>query len=89
MLGALSSGNMFKGLAAGFLGILFRHHRTISYKRHLPLQLRYPYLIDGLKIVTVSLGLFAIPEVIKMATAKGSMPGGEIRVISCADNCKE
>ena len=89
MLGALSSGNMFKGLAAGFLGILLgtigRSPTSGIYRYSFDI----PYLIDGLKIVTVSLGLFAIPEVIKMATAKGSIPGGKIAVISFVDNCKE
>jgi len=79
MLGALSSGNMLKGLAAGFLGILLgtigRSPNSGIYRYSFDI----PYLIDGLKIVTVSLGLFAIPEVIKMATAKGSIPGGKIR----------
>ena len=79
MLGALSSGNMLKGLAAGFLGILLgtigRSPTSGIYRYSFDI----PYLIDGLKIVTVSLGLFAIPEVIKMATAKGSIPGGKIR----------
>ena len=79
MLGALSSGNMFKGLAAGFLGILLgtigRSPTSGIYRYSFDI----PYLIDGLKIVTVSLGLFAIPEVIKMATTKGSIPGGKIR----------
>jgi TctA family transporter len=78
MLGALSSGNMCKGLAAGFLGILLgtigRSPTSGIYRYSFDI----PYLIDGLKVVTVSLGLFAIPEVIKMATTKGSIPGGKI-----------
>jgi putative tricarboxylic transport membrane protein len=68
-----------KGLAAGFLGILLgtigRSPTSGIYRYSFDI----PYLIDGLKIVTVSLGLFAIPEVIKMVTTKGSIPGGEIR----------
>lgn len=79
MLGALSSGNMLKGWAAGFLGILLgtvgRSPTSGIYRYSFDI----PYLIDGLKIVTVSRGLFAIPKVIKMATTKGSIPGGEIR----------
>ena len=78
MLGALSSGNVCKGLAAGFLGILLgtigRSPTSGIYRYSFDI----PYLIDGLKVVTVSLGLFAIPEVIKMATTKGSIPGGRI-----------
>jgi TctA family transporter len=54
MLGALSSGNMFKGLAAGFLGILLgtigRSPTSGIYRYSFDI----PYLIDGLKIVTVS-----------------------------------
>jgi TctA family transporter len=65
-------------LAAGFLGILLgtigRSPTSGIYRYSFDI----PYLIDGLKIVTVSLGLFAIPEVIKMATTKGSIPGGKI-----------
>jgi len=79
MLGALSSGNMLKGLAAGLLGILLGTIGRAPTSGIYRYSFDIPYLIDGLKIVTVSLGLFAIPEVIKMAVVKGSIPGGEIR----------
>ncbi len=79
MLGALSSGNMLKGLAAGFLGILLgtigRSPTSGIYRYSFDI----PYLIDGLKIATISLGLFAIPEVIKMAVTKGSTTEGQVR----------
>ncbi len=79
MLGALSSGSPLKGLSAGFLGVLLGTIGRAPTSGVYRYSFDIPYLIDGIKIVTISLGLFAIPEVIKLAVEKGVTREGDIR----------
>jgi len=79
MLGALSSGSPLKGLSAGFLGVLLGTVGRAPTSGIYRYSFDIPYLIDGLKIVPLSLGLFAIPEVIKLAVEKGLTQVGDVR----------
>lgn len=79
MIGALSSGSVTKGVAAGLIGILFGTIGRAPTSGVYRFSFDIPYLIDGISIVPVSLGLFAIPEVIKLAIEKDTTAGESIR----------
>ena len=67
MVGALSGKSVFKGLAAGALGILIA---TIGYSQNGAVP-RYffgsDYLLDGAPLLPIVLGLFALPEMVDLA----------------------
>ncbi len=70
MVSILSRGAMVKGLTAGFLGILFS---TIGTHFGSATE-RYTFgsldLVDGLPIIAVTLGIFALPEVLDLSTTR-------------------
>jgi TctA family transporter len=67
MVGSLSGGSILKGLTVALLGLLMS---TIGYSEAEPIP-RYwfgaDYLLDGLPLIPVVLGLFAIPELMELA----------------------
>ncbi len=73
MVSVLSRGAMLKGLAAGLLGILLgtvgTHFGTATE--------RYTFdtldLVEGLPIIAVTLGIFALPEVLDLCATKQPM----------------
>jgi putative tricarboxylic transport membrane protein len=67
MVGSLSGGSMFKGLAVAALGLLMS---TVGYSDSGAIPRYYfevGYLIDGLPMIPVVLGLFALPELMELA----------------------
>jgi hypothetical protein len=78
----LSRGAMVKGIAAGLLGILLStvgtHHGTATE--------RYTFgllsLIEGLPLISVMLGIFALPEVLDLCVARQSVAAKETAVVS-------
>jgi putative tricarboxylic transport membrane protein len=73
MVGSLSGGSVLKGLIAALLGLLMA---MVGYGETVPVP-RYwfgsDYLLDGLPIVPVVLGLFAIPELLELAVRNTSI----------------
>ena len=68
MVGSLSGGSITKGVAAALLGLLIStigSAQTVAIYRY---TFEQDYLLDGLPIVPVVLGLFAIPELMELAT---------------------
>ena len=66
---AVSQGKMFKGLASGLIGILlalFGYQSTTGIPRF---TFGTEYLEDGVKMILLTLGLFAFPEVIDLAVS--------------------
>ena len=70
LIAALSGGAPSKGLAAAALGILFAAIGEDSQTATLRWTFDSIYLWDGLPIVPVALGLFALPEIADMAIAR-------------------
>lgn len=68
MVGALSGGSIFKGLAAACLGLLLSMVGYAQFGGEQRYTFGANYLLDGLPLVPVVLGLFALPEVIDLAT---------------------
>lgn len=73
MVGALSGRSILKGLAAAALGLILS---TIGYAETVAIP-RYwfglEYLLDGMPLIPIVLGLFAIPELIELATRRTSI----------------
>jgi TctA family transporter len=73
MVGSLSGGSVLKGLIAALLGLMMA---MVGYGETVPVP-RYwfgsDYLLDGLPIVPVVLGLFAIPELLELAVRNTSI----------------
>lgn len=72
-IGALATGSMVKGLISGSLGLLIA---LIGYQDSTGIS-RFTfgslYLYDGLAMIPLALGLFAVPEMIAVATRGGSI----------------
>lgn len=73
MIGSLSGGNMVKGLFAAMMGLLIS---MVGYSVNGAVP-RYwlgaTYLLEGIPIVPMVLGLFAVPEVIELAVRNTSI----------------
>ena len=66
-VGVLGERSMTKGLIAGGLGVflaLFGYDRIVGVPRF---WLEFDYLLDGVRLVPLVLGLFAIPEILELA----------------------
>ena len=73
MVGALSGGSMVKGLAAAAMGLLLSTvgaAQTVAEERY---SLGLEYLVDDLPLIPVVLGIFAIPELMELATRNVSI----------------
>jgi putative tricarboxylic transport membrane protein len=72
-IATLSGGDMLKGLVAGGLGLLLAMAGLDSYTATPRYTFGLYYLWDGVPLVPVTIGLFAIPEVIDLAIKGGSI----------------
>ncbi len=68
MVGALSGRSIFNGLVAACLGLLLSMVGYAQFGGEQRYTFGANYLLDGLPLVPVVLGLFALPEVIDLAT---------------------
>ena len=68
MVGSLAGGSIIKGILVAILGLIMA---TVGYAETVAIP-RYwfgtDYLIDGLPLIPIVLGLFAIPELLELAT---------------------
>lgn len=68
MIGSLSGGSILKGLIAALLGLLIStagYAETVAIPRF---HFGSDYLLDGIPLIPLVLGLFAIPELTELAT---------------------
>ncbi len=68
MVGALSGGSMVKGLASAAMGLLLSTvgtAQTVAEERY---TFELEFLVDSLPLIPVVLGIFAIPELMELAT---------------------
>src|SRR6185437_6250950 len=69
LIAVLSKGNMVRGMFAGALGMLFA---TIGYQGVTGVPRFWfglDYLLEGFQLVPVTLGLFAIPEIVSLGVS--------------------
>ena len=77
-IGVLGSGSMLKGLMSGVIGLLLSFigfHAATGIGRY---TFGIAYLYDGLHVVPVVLGLFAVPEMIRLATRGGTISKADL-----------
>jgi TctA family transporter len=72
-IATLSGGDMLKGLICGGLGLLLAMAGLDSYTATPRYTFGLYYLWDGVPLVPVTIGLFAIPEVVDLAVKGGSI----------------
>ncbi len=70
MVSALSAGAMVKGLAAGALGIMFGTVGINAITGDVRFVFQQPSLWEGLPLIVVTLGFFALPEMVDLAIAR-------------------
>jgi len=73
MVGVLSGNNIAKGLTVGLFGLLLT---TVGYAEATGVPrfyLQTEYLLDGIPIIPIALGLFGIPELLEMAVKNTSI----------------
>ncbi len=73
MVGSLSGQSPLKGSVVGLLALLLS---MIGYSPQAGIPrfwLNWPYLLEGLPLVPVVLGLFAIPEVVELGVRRGTL----------------
>lgn len=73
MVGALSGGSMVKGIASAAMGLLLSTvgtAQTVATDRY---TLGTEFLVDSLPLIPVVLGIFAIPELMELATRNVSI----------------
>ncbi len=73
MVGVLSGHSMLKGIVAGLLGLLFSMVGYSPQGGTARYDFGTTYLLDGIPVIPLVLGLFAIPELIGLATREGSI----------------
>jgi TctA family transporter len=76
-LAILGRGAMTKGLIAGGLGLFFAswgYQQTTGEPRF---WFGSDYLLDGLRLVPVVTGLFAVPEILQLSLAGAMVPGAK------------
>ncbi|MFI8621618.1 tripartite tricarboxylate transporter permease [Marinomonas sp. NPDC078689] len=66
VVAALSGGNLFKGLAACGFGLLIGSVGSAPATGEFRFTLGIDYLYDGIPLVVVGLGIFALPEIISL-----------------------
>ena len=78
MVGVLSGNAIAKGLTVGLLGLLLT---TVGYAEATGVprfSLGTEYLLDGIPIIPIALGLFGIPELLEMAVKNVSISRVEV-----------
>lgn len=73
MVGTLAGRNPLKGLASCGLGLLFGAIGTAQMSGTQRLTFEAPYLLDGVPLPIVALGIFAIPEIIDLVRRQSSI----------------
>lgn len=73
MVGALAGHSMIKGLAAACFGLLLATVGYASFSGQPRFTFDAIYLLDGVPILPLVLGLFAIPEILDLAASNSSI----------------
>jgi TctA family transporter len=73
MVGVLAGRSLAKGLGACGLGLLFGAVGAAPATGEYRLNLGIDYLIDGIPLVVVGLGIFAVPEIIDLLRTRTSI----------------
>lgn len=86
---AIAKGGMVKGLISGAIGILLAlvgYQATTGIPRF---TFGIEYLEDGIKLIPLTLGLFAFPEVINIAVGGGTISSADVKVAKIGSDMLE
>jgi len=75
MVGALTGANVVKGIAACGLGLLIGAVGLAQITADPRLTFNTLYLVEGVPLVVVGMGLFAIPEIVALLQSRTSIAG--------------
>jgi putative tricarboxylic transport membrane protein len=75
MVGVLSGSNLAKGVAAASLGLVFGMIGAAPATGEYRMEFGTLYLMDGLPLVIVALGLFAVPEIVDLLRGQSTIAG--------------
>ena len=73
MVGALTGENFIKGVTACILGLIIGSIGSAPITGDLRFTFGTLYLVEGVPIVIVGLGLFALPEIVGLLDSKGAI----------------
>ena len=73
MVGALAGDNFIKGITACFLGLIIGSIGTAPITGDPRFTFNTLYLIEGVPLIVVGMGLFAIPEIVGLLDTKGAI----------------
>jgi len=76
---SLSRGAMAKGLVAGAVGLLLSTIGDEPQTGELRWSFDIAYLWDGLPLVPMALGLFAVPEIVDLGMSRGSIASDKVK----------
>ncbi|WP_302139248.1 tripartite tricarboxylate transporter permease [Halomonas alkalicola] len=80
MVAVLSGRDLLKGLAACGLGLLVGTIGMAPATGEFRLNFEIDYLFDGLPLVVIGLGIFALPEIIDLLVKRGAIAGEPTRL---------
>jgi TctA family transporter len=76
MVGVLSGANIVKGIASASLGLAFGMVGAAPATSEPRMDFNLLYLIDGIPLVVVALGIFALPEILDLLRSGGAIAEG-------------
>ena len=76
---SLSRGAMAKGMVAAAVGLLLSTIGDEPQTGEMRWSFDLAYLWDGLPLVPLALGLFAVPEIIELGASRGSIAGDKVK----------
>jgi TctA family transporter len=79
LVASLSYGALLKGLIAASVGLLLSTIGDEPQTGELRWTFEMLYLWDGLSLVPLALGLFAVPEIIDLGASRGTIAGGHAK----------
>ena len=80
LIASISEGSMLKGLLAGALGLMLSFHGSNAVTGGVRYNFSTAYLLDGISFLPVLMGLFAISEMIFLATEAKTIAKGGILI---------
>ncbi|MCE8022918.1 MULTISPECIES: tripartite tricarboxylate transporter permease [Halomonadaceae] len=80
MVAVLSGRDLLKGLAACGLGLLIGTIGMAPATGEFRLNFEINYLFDGVPLVVIGLGIFALPEIIDLLVKRGAIAGERTRL---------
>lgn len=76
MVGVLAGNSLTKGIATAALGLVFGMVGDAPATGEYRMEFGSLYLIDGIPLVIVALGLFAVPEIVDLLRGQASIAAG-------------